>query len=120
VSEVHPLDKDKIQLQVDHYYRPTAKNHPTIDSLLLIRPEGEPSPILLMFQITHNEEEYDVNEVGLERIKELGLPPDTRKYYVAVTPLGKQPRIVVPQAYHHEMDVLCHPVDGDTLFPRTL
>ena len=113
VSEVLPLDKGKIQLQIDHYYRPTADNYPSVDSLLLIRPTngGNPSPILLMFQIARNKEDHDVKEVGLERVEELGLPPDTRKYYVVVTPLDKQPRILVPKAYHGKMDVFYHPVD---------
>ena len=118
VSEVHPLDKGNVQLQIDHYYRPTANNYPSVDSLLLIQPTngGKPSPILLMFQIVRNEEDHDVKEVGLERVKELGLPPDTRKYYVVVTPLDKQPRILVPKAYDGEMEVFYHPVNRGTLF----
>ena len=120
VSEVHPLDEGNIQLQIDHYYRPTANNYPSVDSLLLIRPTDGGKPILLMFQITRNKEDHDAKEVGLERVKELGFPPDTRMYYVVVTPLDRQPRIQIPKQYHGKMDVFYHPVNGDTLFSGTM
>jgi len=113
VSEEHPLD-DRAQLEINCYYRPSS-NFPTIDSLLLIHPDGDPSPILLLFQMTRNKEKHYVKLSGLEKVNNLGFPPNTRKYYVAVTPLGIEPRIEIPKG-RFVGAVFHHPVDDDTLF----
>ena len=118
VSKQHSLDEGA-ELQVDHYYRPPSPNFPTIDSLLLIRPDRNLPPILLMFQITLNQEEHDVKEVGLCAIDRLKLPPDTRRYYVAVTPRGIEPRIKVLKGRFSEVGVFHHPVHPDRLFPKS-
>lgn len=117
VSEDHPLGEG-IRLQIDRYYRP-PQNFPTIDSLLLIHPADEPSPILLMFQITRNKRKHDVKKCGLDRISKLKFPSNTRRYYVAVTPLGIEPKIEVPKGPFKEVGVFHHPVSNDTLFPRS-
>ena len=113
-SEEHPL-REGIQLEINHYYRP-GKNFPSIDSLLLIHPEGDKPPILLMFQITRNKEKHDVKPSDLERVRGLGLPEGTREYYVVVTPLGREPKIEVPKGYFGGVEVFHHPVDRDSLF----
>lgn len=117
VSEEHRLTEG-IQLQTNHYYRP-ARCFPTIDSLLLIHPRGDPSPILLMFQITRNKGKHYVKELGLEKIRGLKFPSNARRYYVAVTPLGIEPKIVVPRGCFDEVDVYHHPVGNDILFPHS-
>jgi len=119
VSQDHRLDEGA-QLQVDRYYRPKANSLPTLDSLLLIHPRGGPSPILLMFQITC-EEGCGVKEVGLEKIERLKFPLDTRRYYVAVTPAGIEPKIKVPKGRSANAGVFHHPVNEDILFlPSTI
>ncbi|KAF9647700.1 hypothetical protein BDM02DRAFT_3129593 [Thelephora ganbajun] len=90
------------QLQKDRYYRPKITNFPAIDSLLLVHPPGEPSPILLMFQITRNKQDHDANVRGLDKVKNMGLPPDACRYYVVVTPEGVQPKIMVSMEYFGE------------------
>ena len=113
VSDGHLL-VDGMQLQVDHYYRP-GKNFPTIDSLLLIHPANE-LPILLMFQIIRSTEKHNVKPSGLERVNRIGFPPGTRRYYVAVTPVGMQPEIHVLKGHLANVGVYHHPVDESTLF----
>ena len=105
---------DGTQLKTNCYYRP-RDNFPTIDSLLLIHPHGDSSPILLLFQMTRNKEKHDVKLAGLERVNNLGFPPNARKYYVAVTPLGIEPKIEIPKG-RFEGATFHHPVDDDTLF----
>ena len=97
-SEEHDIAKGA-KLKMGHYYRPKAVNFPAIDSLLLIHPLGEPSPILLMFQVTLNKKTHDAKLSGLRKIDELDLPSDVRKYYIAVTPEGIWPKITVPISY---------------------
>ena len=86
------------ELKKGRYYRPKPINFPAIDSLRLTHTRSE-SPILLMFQITRNQKELDVSLGGLRRIDELHLPPNTRKYYVVVTPEAMQPNITIPRVY---------------------
>jgi hypothetical protein len=128
-SEEHPLHEG-IELDVGHYYRLPAKDFPTIDSLALIHPPGEPSPILLMFKITRDGSRYDVNPGSLLILEGLEFPPDTRKYYVLVTPPGIKPQITVPKEHFTDrgMDItkpdeifpVFHcPVDTDMLFTST-
>jgi len=111
-SSEYPLHGG-IKLQVGRYYRPEANNFPTIDSLRLIRPSKDSPPILLMFQITRKGG-HDVQVAGLDMIDMLKLPPNTRRYYVAVTPDGIERPTQVPKgrfkAFHH-------PVPRSTLFP---
>jgi len=54
VEKSSRLPDEKDRSVTGHYYRLPAANFPTIDSLFLIHPTGEPSPILPMFQITRN------------------------------------------------------------------
>ena len=114
VSQEHRLDEGS-QLQVDRYYRPKADSFPTIDSLLLVHPTGEQSPILLMFQITCGKG-CGVKEVSLEKIERLKFPLDTRKYYVAVTPASIVPEITVPKGRFADVGVFRHPVKENKLF----
>jgi hypothetical protein len=97
-SEELPLDEG-IKLDIGRYYRSRALNFPTIDSLALIHPPREPSPILLMFQITRNKTQHEVEESGLVMVNGLQLPPGTRKVYVVVTPQDRQPQITAPKKY---------------------
>ena len=78
------------------YYRPRSTNFPTIDSLVLVHPQGEPSPLLLTFQITGTRDQHGVNPNGLLKIR--NLAPGARKLYVVVTPESIHPTIVVPES----------------------
>jgi len=118
-SSEYPLSEG-IELQVDRYYRPEAKNFATIDSLRLIPPFEYPFPILLMFQITRNQGGHDVKEAGLDMINTLKLPPNTRRYYVAVTPYNMELPIHVPKGCFKDGYVFHHPVPQSTLFPRKI
>ena len=120
-SSEFPLAKG-IELQVGCYYRLEAKKFPTIDALLLIRldrPFKNPLPILLMFQITRNRSGHDVTAAGLDMIDTLTLPPNTRRYYVAVTPFNIEPPIQVPKGRFKGVYAFHHPVPQSTLFPRS-
>jgi len=90
---------EKHHLQKNCYYLPKSKSFPAIDSLFLVHPPGEPLPILLVFQITRDEKDHDVNKRSLRKIDDLKLPPNTRKCYVVVTPEGVRPTITVPTKY---------------------
>jgi len=90
-----------IELKKNHYYRPAAKNFPTIDSLFLVHPDGEPLPILLMFQITRSGE-HDVKIGHLRTVDNLHFPGPVKKYYVIVTPEQGFPQIKVPIQYFKE------------------
>ena len=90
---------ERYRLQKNRYYRPKSKDFPAIDSLLLIHPPNEPSPILLIFQITWGGREHDVNEKGLRNINDLKLPRNTRRYYVVVTPERTHPTMTVPMKH---------------------
>jgi len=99
-SDHYTLPKDHtVELQEGHYYRPDSTSFPTIDSLLLFRPPGGSPPILLMFQITRNKAEHDVNPRGLREINTLNFPSDAHRYYVVVTPEGVRPKITVPMEH---------------------
>lgn len=93
---------EKAKLEKGHYYRPISTNFPGIDSLLLIHPPGELTPILLMFRFTRNEIELDAKLRGLGKIDELGLPSDTRRYYIVVIPEGIHPKITIRTSYFKE------------------
>jgi len=121
------------------YYRPRSTNFPTIDSLVLVHPHGEPSPLLLTFQITETRDQYGVNPDGLLKIRDLA--PGARKLYVVVTPENIHPTIVVPgsllsgigeqkvsaikavfvdkveKVMHEEFPVFHYPVRMKELFP---
>ena len=77
-------------LQHNCYYRPKSPNFPTIDSLLLTGKKS--TPILLMLQMTRNNNEHDVNQKGLDAISKLGIE-EAQRYYVVVTPEGIHPTI---------------------------
>ena len=97
------VEGTETQLEPNKYYRPDAKKFPTIDSLLLISPpSGDSTHILLMLQVTHNWDEHGVNPIGLEKVKRLNLPPNTRKYFVAVTADDIHPKIKVPLKYFED------------------
>ena len=90
---------EKTKLKKGCYYRPKSADFPAIDSLRLVRPRDEPSPILLMFQIARNQRDQDANMDGLFKIDGLGLPSNARRYYVVVTVGDTQPKITVPMRY---------------------
>ena len=80
-------------LRVDQYYHLGAANFSAIDSLFFIYPPGEPSPILLAFQIRHNTV-CDVDKEDLRRVDGLTSPhANARKFFVAVAPDSIQPGI---------------------------
>jgi hypothetical protein len=83
VSDEHPLVEGD-HLRMNHYYRLNSIDFPATDSVLLIHPPEEPSPILLMFQMTRNKREHNVGVEGLCKIDGLRLPRRTRRYYVVV------------------------------------
>ena len=74
-SGEHLLDEGDL-LCVGHYYHLQTANFTTIDSLFFIHPPGEPSPILLAFQIRHNTV-CDVDEEELRRVNRLSSPTPT-------------------------------------------
>jgi len=117
-SSEYPLDSG-IKLQVNKYYRPEVNNFPMIDSLLLIRPDKNTAPILLMFQMTRNQDKHDAKEAGLEIIDGLKFPANTCKYYVVVTPRGIEPSIRVPKGAFNDVEIFHHPVEPNVLFPPT-
>ena len=98
-------EDDSVKLQEGHYYHLDSNNFlPTINALLLFRPPDKSPPILLMFRISQNQEEHDVNPKDLRRVNKLKFPSDTRKCYVVVTPGGTWPRITIPMEHfqgHH-------------------
>jgi len=94
---------------------------------LLTHPVGEPSPILLMFQMTLDKDELDAKEGGLCKIERMELPPNTRRYYMLVTPDDIQTKVKAPIKYfkvkgeegkkfRDAFEVFHYPVDTDTLF----
>ena len=94
-SEQRALPEDgSVKLQEGYYYRPTSDNFPTIDSLLLLHTTGDPSPTLLMFQITRAET-HNVNPKGLDKVDGLWFPSNTRKNFVVVTPEDVQPKLTI-------------------------
>ena len=114
-SSEYPLDEG-IKLEVGRYYRPEAKNFPTIDALLLIQPK-DCLHVLLMFQITRNQSGHDVKEAGLDMITMLKLSVNTQMYYVAITPHNTEPAIRVPKGCFKDVHVFHHPVPQSMLFP---
>lgn len=96
-----------------------ASNFPTIGSIPLIRLDEELPPIFLMFRITRNKDEYDVQEIGLCTIGRLKFPSDTRRYYVAVTPRGTELRIKIPKERFIEVGVVHHTIHPDRLFQKS-
>jgi len=70
---------------------------PEINSLFLIKPPNERSPILLMFQMTQDKDRHDVKPKDLLAVEGLDLPLNTRKWLVVVTPFNIEPKIVVPK-----------------------
>jgi len=86
---------EEVQLEEGCYYHSESSNF-AVDSLLLIRPPGE-SPILLMFQMTANDNELGLSPEGLDTIDR--MLPGTRKYYVVVTPETAHPRVNIPAKY---------------------
>jgi hypothetical protein len=116
-----------VKLDIGCYYRPLTDSTPP-NSLLLVSSPNEDSPILLLFGFAPNEAEHSVNDGGLRRIERLDCPPNTRGYYVLVTPRGVQPQIAVPKECFSSQrkevgepdevfPVFHYPVDLDTLFP---
>jgi len=84
---------------VNTCHRLTSPEFPGIDSLLIVHPPNGSPPILLIFSIAHNAKVHDVSEEGFRRINNLGLSPDTRMYYVVVTPECIEPEIRIPEGY---------------------
>ena len=121
-SEESPL-VEQAELDVGHYYRPQANNFPAIDSLLLIHPPNE-SPILLMFQMTRDKDGHGINKCGLIKVDAFNLPPNTRKYYVVVTPYDIHPKIMASLSYLEDEDsgqafsVFHYPVHEDAIFDK--
>jgi hypothetical protein len=108
-SEIVTLT-DGIVLIPGCYYRPRRRtDFPAIDSLLLINPE-KGSDILLMFHITVNADQDEMNKVGLEKVDHLIVPPNTEKLLVNVIPKNVSPKIIVPREYF-----LAHEVPNSVL-----
>ncbi|KAH9983713.1 hypothetical protein BJV74DRAFT_597753 [Russula compacta] len=78
------------------YYCPSDLNLTAVDSLILIHSPGEPSPVLLMFQMMHTSDQHSVDPSSLIAVNRLQVPRNTRKWYVVVTPLDIEPKIAVP------------------------
>ena len=97
-SEEHSL-LPNMTLTMGNYYRPLNSdiNFPEINSLFLIKPPNERSPILLMFQMTQDKDRHDVKPKDLLAVEGLDLPLNTRKWLVVVTPFNIEPKIVVPK-----------------------
>ena len=99
VSSEYPLTEG-VRLEEGRYYRPKSSDF-VVDSLLLIHPPGE-SPILLMFQMSSNDDELGVSPEGSDIIDRMLL--GTRKYYIVVTPDTAHPKVNVPVKYFKEME----------------
>lgn len=82
--KAHPLN-EKDQLVAGRDYHPRATNLLTIGPLFLIHLTSEPSPILSIFQIMWDREEYRV-ENSLHGVDGSGLPSNARRCYVVVVP----------------------------------
>lgn len=108
------LFREGVQLTPGSYYRPPKDNFPATDSLFFIELPGEPSPILLMFQITRNCNEIDANSLGLDTVDGL-VPSNTRKWYVVVTPVGIEASIKVAKTYFSSRGVDVKNVERATL-----
>ena len=125
-SEVVTLT-DGIVLTPGCYYRPRRGNDlPAINSLLLIKLGGE-SHVLLMFHITVNAGQIEMNKASLEKVDDLIVPPNTKKILVAVIPKNVSPKIIVPREYltdaflaledpNSVLPVLCYQLCWDSLF----
>ena len=110
------------------YYIPESSNSPGLDSLLFFDTLDNSPPILLMFQVTHNET-HNVKASGLFDVDKLGFPSNVRKYYVVVSPVSVLPKISVPMEYfgdkletvkqapNREFPVYHYPVLRKELFP---
>ena len=99
-------DEDRLveggELRGNCCYRLPSAN---FSALLLICPPDGSAPDLLIFQITHNTKAHDVSEDSLRDIDNLGLSPDTLRYYVVVTPQrGVRSEIRFPKAYFGKRD----------------
>jgi len=94
-SNEHLLVEDG-HFHMNRYYRLKHTDFPAIDSLLFL--PGSP-PTLVVFQITRNAEEHNVSEDSLRSVDKLGLPWNTRRVWVVVTPEGVKPEIKIPMAY---------------------
>jgi len=105
------LFREGEQLTSGNYYRAPKVKFPAVDSLFFIEPPDEPSPILLMFQITQNHSEHDANSLGLDAVGRL-VPPNTRKWYVVVTPVDIEPGINVARKYFSDQGVDVKNVEG--------
>jgi len=89
---------DGANLRGTYYYRPKTSNCPAFDSLRLVYSPDE-TPILLIFQMTRNKKSHDAKLHGLRKIDRLGLPDNTHKYFVLVTPATIQPKLMIPVEY---------------------
>ena len=87
------------KLEKNRYYLAKPTEFPTIDSLYLLHPPGEPSPILLIFRITRSERKHHVKLCGLRKIDQLDIPVDIQRYYVVATPEHIRPEIAIPVKY---------------------
>ena len=86
-------------LKLYTYYVPQSRNFPTFDSLLLVQPNPQEPPILLIFQMTVGDE-HDAKKTGLDMVdKMVAGVRDIKKYLVIVTPEGMRPKITVPRMH---------------------
>jgi len=76
-----------------------SSSFPTFDSLCLIHPPREPSPILFVFWIIQSKREHDVKLCDFCSVDQLNIPLNTCRYYVVVTPEHVWLRIMVPVEY---------------------
>ena len=112
-SAEYPLRRE-MELTAGRYYHPPNLNFPTVDSVFFIHSPDEPLPILLIFHMTQTNDEHLVNLNDLIAVDGLQVPPNTRKWYVVVTPFDRGPHITVPRKYFPpEMDVK----KADEMFP---
>jgi len=104
-------DNPDTPLEVGTYYHPQSTNFPTVDSWLLTQPTPQESLILLIFQITPNEDKHNANVGGLVRVGKL-VAADMEKYLVVITPMGVKPKITMPEEYLTEMFLAGHGLDA--------
>jgi hypothetical protein len=103
------------QLRMNCYYRPKSDSFSGIDSVFLIHPPDEATPILLMFQIARGGTEYNVNVDGLRKVDGLALPPGTCRCCVVVVPGDVRPKVTVPMKYFEDDEQ--QRMSADEMFP---
>lgn len=119
------------RLQRNHQYRPESAKLPTVGSLIPVHSSGEPSSILLTFQIARNKSGHNVIADGLRNVDDSSFSSNSCGCCVVATPEGTRLKIMVPMIYflpglRHEIvrtspdkvfSMFHYPISKKELFP---